>query len=100
MDKTAGTAPIRDDLLFTAYALWGIQTQYDIAVEECAELIQVICKIRRGKDAKYELIEEIADVYIMARQMALIVGQENVYDVIDRKMERLKKRIQEDCNFG
>lgn len=48
---------------------YGIQAQSNIAMEECAELIQVISKCLRSKEivpieVREHLIEEMADVSI------------------------------------
>lgn len=43
---------------------YGKTLQSVVCMEECGELIQAISKMLRGKDAKANLIEEIADVTI------------------------------------
>lgn len=50
---------------------YGEQTQRRQLVEECAELIQAITKYERSGTAaaRYNLIEEMADVEIMLEQM-------------------------------
>lgn len=54
---------------------YGILTQRQQLVEECAELIQAACKLQRGvfpdelETAQHNFIEELADVEIMVEQM-------------------------------
>lgn len=50
---------------------YGIMAQRRQLVEECAELIQAVCKLERRLDAAalYNFIEELADVEIMVEQM-------------------------------
>jgi phosphoribosyl-ATP pyrophosphohydrolase len=69
---------------------WGEECQYQKAIEECAELIKAICK----RD-KLNIIEECADVLIMAEQIKMMIGREDVDKIINYKLKRLKGRIEE-----
>jgi NTP pyrophosphatase (non-canonical NTP hydrolase) len=56
---------------------YGAEHQKDILVEECAELIQATEKSRRQSDAPEltaDMVEEMADVYIMIMQFESIMG--------------------------
>jgi NTP pyrophosphatase (non-canonical NTP hydrolase) len=85
-----------DDLLIKAIETWGIGAQVDIAQEECAELIAAIAHYRRERpDAMKEMIEEIADVKIMMRQLELMFDiDKDVRAVMDYKLERLAGRLE------
>ena len=50
-------------------------------MEECAELIQAISKMKRGIDAKDNLVEEIADVLICIEML------KQLYNVLDLDIE-------------
>jgi len=68
--------------------------QRDVAVEECAEFIQAVCKCKRGKKGAFEnLKEEVADVLIMAEQMRQYIGTETVDKIINAKLQRQLNRI-------
>lgn len=68
--------------------------QRDVAVEECAEFIQAVCKCKRGKpDAFDNFKEEVADVLIMAEQMRQYIGAESVDQIINQKLKRQLDRI-------
>lgn len=68
--------------------------QRDVAVEECAEFIQAVCKCKRGKpDAFDNFKEEVADVLIMAEQMRQYIGTETVDKIINAKLQRQLNRI-------
>lgn len=68
--------------------------QRDVAVEECAEFIQAVCKCKRGKKGAFEnLKEEVADVLIMAEQMRQYIGAETVDKIINAKLQRQLNRI-------
>jgi hypothetical protein len=84
-----------DDVFLKALHTWGGEAQENMAIEECSELIKAICKIRRGNGSEEfkNLIDEIADVTIMMRQMAINVGAEQVEERIDFKVNRLRERL-------
>lgn len=52
---------------------WGDEAQIDMAVEECAELIDKLQKNKRRRASWEDIAEEVADVSIMMEQMSLIV---------------------------
>lgn len=65
-------------LLKAAVLLWGPQAQLDVLKEECAELIVAASHYKRGrKDAKDNLIEEIADVELMCQQARYIIEEQH-----------------------
>ena len=85
-----------DDLRIEQIAAhYGFTSQADIAIEECGELIQAVCKFRRGySEERYtNLLEEIADVYIMARQLRFLFGYETIDSIVDHKLNRQLKRM-------
>ena len=75
---------------------FGKDMQLTVAVEELSELTKEICKHKRGADNKENIIEEIADVYIMLCQLEIIFGISfgDIYKAITFKLERLRDRIQ------
>lgn len=72
---------------------FGEQSQIDMAIEECSELINALCKLRRQRVGPIDVITEIADVQIMCAQLAYIFGEQSVEEERMRKIERLKGRI-------
>jgi len=52
----------------------GAESQIDMCVEECSELIQALCKYKRGKPNN--VCEEIADCEILFEQMKLLFNQD------------------------
>lgn len=76
---------------------YGFEGQRDILVEECAELIQAICKIKReGGGVSFNFLEELADVSIMIEQMKqALAGDEllKYLSYINRKIERQINRM-------
>ena len=84
-------------------AHYGLKSQEQMAIEECAELIQAITKSNRRKmDAKgfvagiTEIAEEIADVMIMCEQLTCLYGiravvEEQIEFKIARQLCRMEK---------
>jgi NTP pyrophosphatase (non-canonical NTP hydrolase) len=72
--------------------------QVDIMIEECGELIQAICKLRRAwsEERLQHVKEELADVLIMARQLRVIFGADDVDRIIDEKLDRQLQRIEDE----
>lgn len=86
----------KESLLRKVLSKWGLNSELDVSIEECSELIQAICKLRRyGETEKTvtNLIEEIADVSIICDQLSLIYGKDKVKKQKDIKLERLKQRL-------
>jgi len=72
---------------------YGHQSQIDMAIEEMAELADALMKFRRGRVTEMDVATEIADVFIMAYQMSLIFGREDVVSEVERKLLRLQDRM-------
>lgn len=78
----------------------GVVEETVIAMEECAELIQAISKVKRygfSKECAANLIEEIADVNIVVLELMMIfdISDDDIAEVIDRKIQRIHKRLEE-----
>ena len=80
-----------------AIEAYGKDMQLNVAVEELSELIKEICKSKRGSDNRDNIIEEMADCYIMLEQLEIIFDLKpaEILVVIDHKLARLKNRIEE-----
>ena len=83
-------------------ARYGADAQAMIHAEELAELIQSVSKMRRAVNtgsetdaARYNLIEEAADVLICIRQMQEIYGitDHEIQVMVDRKCRRQEARL-------
>lgn len=72
---------------------WGIHDQLDMAIEECSELINAICKLRRGRATEADVVTEVADVMIMCEQLTIHFGEVNVNAEKEFKLKRLKDRL-------
>ena len=77
----------------------GVALETVIAMEELAELIQAISKVKRyGFVGEYKdnFIEEIADVDIVITEllMAFNVSEDEFFNALGRKIQRIKSRIE------
>ena len=85
-------------VLKKAICKYGKQAQLDVAVEEMAELTKEIIKSKRGASNYRQIVEELADVYIMLTQIRLIckIRDEELINAMHLKIARLEKRLQND----
>lgn len=98
-EKDPTAVRMSEHILRKAIATYGKSTQVDMAIEEMSELTKALCKERRyelvpGKHAvaHANVIEEIADVMIMCRQLLIIFDKDNE---INYKINRLNERLNE-----
>ena len=79
------------EIFIKAIKTFGGDMQKIVAIEELAELQQALSKDIRGKEHNVE--EEIADVFIMLMQLELMYDRNKIKEWIDKKIERLDKRL-------
>lgn len=100
-----GDVTINQEIIGRAIKKYGKNMQQNVAMEECAELIQTISKkIRENENTaitkkvfnRKHLIEEMADVLICIETLKQIhkVTTEELQSEINRKQERQKRRIE------
>lgn len=82
-----------EEICRRALFTYGFDTQAAMVSEECAELINALCKYKRGRVTDSDVITEIADVMIMCEQMAYYFGQDLVEAEKERKLQRLKEKL-------
>lgn len=66
-----------------------------MVIEEMSELTKEICKHKRGKQNRKEIVEEIADVEIMIEQLIIMfdIDRAEVGLWIREKTNRLAQRL-------
>lgn len=89
----------RDVVFRRCICEYGTQPQIDMAIEEMSELTKALLKWRRAKGAELtaardNIIDEIADVRAMCRQMEILFqAEDEVERRIDFKVDRQRKRL-------
>lgn len=80
-----------------AIETYGKDMQLNVAIEELSELIKEICKNKRGRDNRDNIIEELADCYIMMEQIEIIfeIYGEEIHTKMREKLDRLENRLTE-----
>ena len=80
-----------------AIETYGKDLQLTVAVEELSELIKELCKSKRGRDNRANIIEEMADCEIMIAQIQIIfdISAKELADKIIEKLKRLENRLAE-----
>lgn len=75
----------------------GQDSQLNQLIEECAELIQSVTKLKRLKDVSYNgFIDELSDVEIMIEQIKIMFSMHNdVNKAKERKIKRIAKKLKD-----
>lgn len=90
------------EIYIKAIEYWGVNFQFDMIVEECAELIHAIQKLKRNKNQETinNVINEGVDVSIMINQLRIIMYKlddikipSTWCNIHDKKLRRLEKMI-------
>ena len=84
----------RIELYKQAIAKWGEEAQVNMVYEECGELITAIAQFKRGRTSHHDVMTELADVSIMIEQLATMMSFEDYEKEKDRKLMRLKERLE------
>ena len=72
---------------------YGFENQRLKTIEELSELIQALCK-----DDKDNVKEEVADCLIMLEQLKIYLGEDIIDKIIDEKLNRQLRRIENEKN--
>lgn len=78
---------------------YGSNNQMEILIEECAELIQAVQKVKRYNGdivRQMDFISELADVIIMSEQITFLMSENSkkmLENEIDIKLKRQIERI-------
>ena len=83
------------ETMIKAINMYGQDMQLNIAIEEMAELTKEICKYKRGAENTLNIAEEMADCYIMLKQIEIIIGldHKDIEDIMAMKIDRLEERM-------
>lgn len=94
-----------EDLFKKTILKWGRESQIDMTIEECAELILALHKLTKRKyhpalvaGRIANVCEELADVQIMINKMKALFGHEDVDAMYNIKMERLQNLLNENSS--
>ncbi len=95
--------PIKDngEVYAKLIEAFGEDRQLIVCIEEMSELTKELCKYLRYKDEKNidkikeNIIEETADVLILAGQIRNMFGKEKVDKMIEKKIKRTLERCDE-----
>lgn len=83
----------RTELYKKALHDWGIGPQTMMVMEETGEMLNAMGKYDRGRANEGDVITELVDVWILMEQMAVFFGWERFQKEKERKLERLKERL-------
>lgn len=81
-------------MLKEAIEVDGLQFALDALQEECAELITAISHLRRNRCDSVKVIEELADMVMLADMVRVGIDDEiGFYDYIKQKSEKVGDKI-------
>jgi NTP pyrophosphatase (non-canonical NTP hydrolase) len=93
MRKSKKKDLLDEEVFTTAIEKYGIEAQIGMAQEEMGELLVAINHLRRKRIPWKNFIEEVADVYIMMRQLRHM--DEKLFDKIyHRKVKKIRKKLE------
>lgn len=72
-------------------AKYGKEHQTFVAIEEMSELMKALTKNMRGEHNRQDIVEELADVYIVLDQVMMMHGID--LDEVVKKMNEKAKRM-------
>ena len=73
---------------------YGFISQANMLCEEAAEFIVALNKLRRGNNEAYKNVkEELADVLVVALQLRLLLGPEEIDRIAEEKLKRQIRRM-------
>lgn len=77
---------------------YGFSSQADMLCEESAEFTVALNKLRRGDQNAYKNVkEELADVLVVASQLRLLLGSEEIDEIAHEKIKRQLERIKQEA---
>lgn len=85
----------QEEIYKKAISTYGVESQRRMAIEEMSELTNALMKFDRGRCTIEDIIDEIADVVVMMKQLSIIYGESLVNHRIEFKTQRLKRRLEE-----
>ena len=78
---------------------YGFTSQANMLCEESAEFTVALNKLRRGDQNAYKNVkEELADVLVIALQLRLLLGVQDIDNIMNEKVQRQLNRIKEGEN--
>jgi len=83
-----------EELAQIALQLWGYESQVNMAVEECSELILASRHLDRGKATLEDFMREVADVEIMMAEMKAMFNDPARYEELKaEKIDKFREHI-------
>ena len=88
----------KKEILKRCVEKWGIAAQIRMVYEETAELVKELCKYERGRENRFEIIDEITDVSLMLEQLKYIfsITDEELFERENFKLNRIVERLNKD----
>ena len=73
---------------------WGARAQTIMAIEEMGELSQALARYLNAREHNVE--EELGDALLMLEQLQYLFGYEKIHKMQDKKIKRIRKRMEKE----
>lgn len=83
------------DIYQRAIQRWGEEAQHDQAIEECAELIIMLKHYRRARVDDEQVVQELADVFLMLGQLVFMFGEQRFTEAVATKIAKLNRLLED-----
>ncbi len=95
METNNMTGAERMEILERVAKHYGFTPLLDMMMEECGEMIVAINHYKRQRVSAEELVEEFADIWIVLKQMGVLLDENAIANVIDYKLRSIEGVINE-----
>lgn len=88
------------EVQYAVIAKFGKEHQTFVAIEEMSELMKALTKNMRGEHNRQDIVEELADVYIVLDQIMMMHGidLDDVVRKMNEKAQRMADRLEGEHN--
>lgn len=95
METNNMTGAERMEILERVAKYYGFTPLLDMMMEECGEMIVALNHYKRQRVSTEKLIEEFADIWIVLKQMGVLLDENAIANVIDYKLRSIDGVIDE-----
>lgn len=92
---------VNDDLLYKlCLETWGLDDQFGMASEECGELITAMNQYKRNRVELSKVMEEAADVFLMANQIGSLDKELFMYYIKIKREHTINLLKEDGVDYG
>ena len=87
-----------NELIKEASELKGANKQMNMLIKKCSKLVKEVCKLKRIENQDFRhIVEEMADVVIMIEQFISVFDKIALYrEFVEKKLKRLRRKLDDE----